>query len=342
MSTIAERLARDIEAVTGGVVVTESELKEARDVLEGRIDSRRKHDRRRILAVAGAAAIVIPVVGFIAFQTLGDDDKSAPPVNPAPTTRADPYEDFLTGRAPTPDLLKGVWRVDNGTTLLRFSPPNRIALDDRGRLFADPGAEGTYVISGHLITVTVDGGPAGCAGQEFAMRASLPERGAMRFVHTRPGTGRCSPEFVEVTDHPSSYDDVSWGLEQVLPTRSEFLASLDNSNARNWTALANRDAVVGDWMAEGGGHMLELSQRGAYSVADESGDLVDRGQWSLRGRTLTLTSSATSPACAEGDRLVLGGLESVNPGTIVMRGTVEHNGCRGEWTPERWIMIPQG
>jgi hypothetical protein len=34
MSTIEERLARDIAAVTGGVVVTDSDVRDARDVLD--------------------------------------------------------------------------------------------------------------------------------------------------------------------------------------------------------------------------------------------------------------------------------------------------------------------
>ena len=44
MSTIEERLARDIAAVTGGVVVTESDLRDARDAVDERIDSRRQRD----------------------------------------------------------------------------------------------------------------------------------------------------------------------------------------------------------------------------------------------------------------------------------------------------------
>ena len=44
MSSIEERLARDIAAVTGGVVVTESDLRDARDAVDERIDSRRQRD----------------------------------------------------------------------------------------------------------------------------------------------------------------------------------------------------------------------------------------------------------------------------------------------------------
>ena len=64
MSSIEERLARDIAAVTKGVVVTESDLRDARDAVDERIDSQRQRDRRRIVVAAAAAAVVIPVLGI--------------------------------------------------------------------------------------------------------------------------------------------------------------------------------------------------------------------------------------------------------------------------------------
>ena len=47
MSSIEERFARDIAAVTQGVVVTESDLRDARNAVDERIDSKRQRDRRR-------------------------------------------------------------------------------------------------------------------------------------------------------------------------------------------------------------------------------------------------------------------------------------------------------
>jgi hypothetical protein len=347
MSAIEERLARDIAAVTGGVVVTESDLQEAREVLEGRID-RGRRERRRILAVAATAAIVIPVVGFVAFRVWDADDRSAPPVGPAPTTPADTYAGFLTGRAPTPALLEGVWRVDNGTTVLRFSSPDVVSFDNKGELLDDPSIQGTYAIAGDLITVNVDAGSAECAGQTFAMRASLPERGAMRFVHTEPGTGDCTPEFVQVDDPPGSYDDVSWALEQLLPTGD--LADFEPSRAPGkWKPMADPNGVDGDWLAEGGGYLLELARDGSYYIADDgrsdvlagkSTAVIDQGQWSLRGTQLTLISSAATLECDQGDHLILSELEHLNTDTTVVRGTVAQNGCGGDWGLKTWFLIP--
>ena len=70
MSTIEERLSRDIEAVTGGVVVTESDLRDARAEVDERIESRRQRNRRRGVAAAAAAAAV--VVGVAGWQGLRD------------------------------------------------------------------------------------------------------------------------------------------------------------------------------------------------------------------------------------------------------------------------------
>lgn len=325
MSSIEERRTRDIAAVTGGVVVTDSDLRNARDAVDERIDSRR--DRRRTVIAAAAAAVLILILGVAAFQTLGGDAETAPPANPGPTT-SDPEADFLTGRAPTPDLLQGVWRVDNGTVAMRFSPPNLVSFDDGGRLFHNPGVRGTYAITGDLITVNVDGGPAGCGGQEFAMRASLPGPGNMRFVHTKPGTTNCS-----LLVPPRGV------LDQVLPT-SQHMAELVLSNESGWQPLVGKSALSGVWLAEGGGHVLEIDPGGSYYVADESGEPIDRGQWSLRGTDLTLTSSAGSAVCSKGDQLVLGAVEQVNLGTRVVRSTVQQNACGAAWATAAWILIP--
>ena len=334
MSSIEELLARDIAEVTGGVVVTESDLRNARDTVIERIDSERQWSRRRTVIVAAAAAVLILVVGVTAYETRGGDHQSAPPAKPSPAP-SDPQADFLTGSAPTPALLQGIWRLDNGGVQMRFSAPNVISVDDGGRLFDNPGVHGTYVIAGDLITVSVDDGPAGCGGQEFAMRASLPVSGgggpgAMRIVHTEPGTGSCAYN-----------KDERWVMEQVLPP-SPSMAGLVFSTETGWLPLVRKDNLYGVWMAEGGGYVLEMDPGGSYYVADESGEPVDRGQWSLRaGSDLTLTSGAGSTACSKGDRLVLGSVEQVDPGTRVLRATMQENTCSAAWVPAAWILVPQ-
>jgi len=328
MSSIEERLARDIAAVTGGVVVTESDLRNAREAIDESIDSGRQRDHRRNAIEAAAAAVLILVLGVTAFLTRDGDDETAPPANPGPTT-SDPHDGFLSGRAPTPDLIQGVWRLDNGGVLMRFAPPNLISFDYEGRLFHNPGVQGTYAIDGDLITVSVDGGPDGCGGQQIAMRASLPETGVLNFVYTQPGPDGCA----------TTAKDERWVMEQVLPT-SQTWADWDFSGESGWQPLSDESTLYGSWLTEGGGHVLEITPGGSYYVADESAEAIDRGQWSLRGTDLTLTSSAGSTACNKGDQLVLGAVEYVDPGTSAMRSTVQKNTCDVAWAEAAWILIP--
>ena len=330
MSSIEELLARDIAAVTGGVVVTDSDLRVAREAVDERIDNRRHRDRRRTVIAAAAAAVLVLVLGATAYLTLGGDDLSAPPANkgPAPSPSSDPHASFLTGSAPTPELLEGIWRLDNDEVLMRFSPPDLVSFDVDGRLFENPGVQARYAIDGDVITVTVDGGTAGCGGQQFAMRASLPDEGAMHFVHTQPGTGACS-----------SAQDERWVLEQVLP----MAPSIDDvvlSTESGWQPLRDRSSLFGSWFAEGGEHVLELDPSGEYHVAGGSGEQVDYGEWSLEGSRLTLTSWPDSTTCDMFDRLVLGGVEYVDPGTTAIRSTVQKNDCGVPWANAVWILIP--
>lgn len=329
MSSIEERLARDIEAITGGVVVTESDLRDARDAVDQRIDRSRNQGRRRAVIAGAAAAVVISVLGVIAFQTIDGDEKTAPPANPGPTT-SDPGPDTSTGMAPTPELVQGVWRLDNGNVAVRFSAPDSIYIDDSGQLFHDPGGVGTYQITEDMIIVRLDGGGADCAGQEFALQASIPEPGSLNLLGTDGAiVGNCLPDRAE-----------RWVLHQVLPTNNEGMAALVFSKDKGWAPVESGSSLHGVWMAEGGGYVLEMDPDGSYYLADDSSEPVDRGQWSLRGSDLTLTSSASSTQCSEGDRMTWDQLELIDPGTRALRGAVSSNDCGGAWTPKAWILIP--
>jgi hypothetical protein len=104
--------------------------------------------------------------------------------------------------------------------------------------------------------------------------------------------------------------------------------------------VSNEEVVLGDWMAEGGGHLLEISKDGTYYVADDSAEVVDNGRWRLRESRLEFFSRTESPQCEEGDFLILGNLEWSNAVTPFLRGTVDQNDCGGGWTPASWIQIP--
>jgi hypothetical protein len=347
MNGIEERLTRDIAAVTGGVEVTESDLRIAREGIANGIESRRQRDRRRTLAAAAAAAVLIPVLGVAALQSFGDEERSAPPVAPGPPSAAPSPardDDFLTGRAPTVERIDGAWRVDNNEIVLLFAEDGTMRVDYYGRLYSDPVISGRYQIEGDLITVTAESSilPK-CVGEGFAMRASLPELGAMRFVDNGSSADGCSP----------LQPDEQWVLEQVLPTNSPGWREIPLDMIDAWTSPA-RSLMYGDWVAAGAdparatsgqadGHILELARDQSYTVADASGSIVDRGRWTLTRAApsrLTLVSSSDSPTCRQGERLVFGNVEHGDFGTGALRATVAENTCGGAWALPGWILIP--
>jgi hypothetical protein len=328
MSSIEERLVRDIAAVTGGVVVTDTNLQEARDGVFERIERHRRRDRLRTVGVAAAAAVVLAAVGATAFLVLRGDDKAVQPAGGGPTP-SDPAADHLTGSAPTPQRLDGVWRVDNGSTIVKFDAGGTVRFDNHGTLYSQPSTIGTYAIDGDVVTVTVTSDArAECVGTRYAMRASLPEPGALHFVPTEPSAA-CSP-----------VPPIARGvLEQVLPP-SHAVTGLVFSQDPDWQPLSDKSLLWGVWTAERGGHVLEMDPGGAYYVADRTGEPIDRGTWSFRSSDLTLTSAAGSATCRAGDTLVLGGVQHEDPGTDAIKGTVKQNTCHASWTPAAWILIP--
>ena len=206
MSTIEERLSRDIEAVTGGIVVTDSELRDARVAVEDRIEGGRQRDRRRGLVVAAAAAAV--VVGVATWQGLSGDDASPSPAPPGPSTAAlsDQEQEFLTGDAVTTENLPGVWRLDNSRWLFMFTSDGGFRYDETGRLSAHPRAYGTYAVDGDTISVDIEGGSAGCAGKAITLRAVVTANGPLHVLPVGSDPSSCGAPFA-----------AQWVLEPVLP-----------------------------------------------------------------------------------------------------------------------------
>jgi hypothetical protein len=333
VSTIEERLSRDIEAVTGGIVMTDSELRDARAAVEDRIEIKRERDRRRgvVVAVAAAAAVFVGVVGWQAFRS---DDATPSPAKPVPTPTLTPLADadeaFLAGDTPTPELLRGVWRLDNPTEsrmLVMFTADGGIRYDDTGRLFQDPLVHGTFDMAGDLITVQVDGGSAQCEGTALALRAAVNEDGGLNVVpvDAAEGCGR-----------PMRHQ---WVLEQQLPTSEGRALNAPRDIA--WDRLADREAVVGDWYVAGGGHLLELRADNTYSLLAGYGDVVDLGSWAddASSTRLTLVSSSDSPRCREGDTAVLADLQQGFFGATALKGTVERDDCAAGFAKKAWLKL---
>jgi hypothetical protein len=207
-----------------------------------------------------------------------------------------------------------------------------------GLLFDDPAIEGTYVIEGERITVSVDPGSRQCRGLRFAMLASVPAPNVAHLV----SVGRAS-------DDCSSPEGTRTILQQLLPTHPEPAGwgppqkgDVDWPPA-GWQVPERGTALHGDWLMEGGGYLLEVNPDGNYHVADDSGQPIDSGDWTLRDGELTLVSGSGSTACSAGDRLVQG-VELVlayhGPGiadTPFMRTTVQRDACGVAWAGAGWM-----
>lgn len=304
--------------------MTDSDLRVAREAVAERSSTERQRGRRRTLAAVAAAAVAIPVLGVTAFRSMDGEDDTAP-ASPAPAS-PDSDDTRPEGSAPTAELVQGVWRVDNGTTVVRLSSAGEFSLDDSGQLFSDPFLSGTYAIEGNLVTFSVESGPAECAGQTIDMTTSLPETGSMRMLKS-PNVG-CALE-----------QNGQWLMEQMVPLRSDFLNSFAVPATGNWKPLAGAAVLHGLWVPVDGGHVLEMDPDGAYFVADESGKPIERGQWTLRDADLTFSPSMVSEGCSE--QIVLGGVEQVGGGTINIGATVIGNPCGSGWAASgEWFLLP--
>ncbi|HEX5017858.1 MAG TPA: hypothetical protein VFX15_09780 [Actinomycetes bacterium] len=328
--SIEERLMRDIATVTRGVTVSEQDLLDAREQVDDIVESQTRRDRFMRVAGAAAAAVVVAGVGYAAVQSMSEDG-TAVPAGPAPTVE-DPYAHYLNGTDPTPELIAGFWRLDNGGLSVIFKEDGTMQFSEEGMVYSQPQAFGTYEIEGDSINMTFAGGVS-CEGVHQNMRASLTKQGNMHSVADEASGGNCTPL--------STYQS-NW--EHVLPPGPGF--DFAPSTAKGWKPLDGQD-LQGDWAAEGGGYVLEMSPdggktpHGSYYILDEWAEPVDEGQWSLQGNDLVLTSLARSASCSPGDQFVLGNVETTDePGTPVIRGTVEENACGGAWTPKSWFLIP--
>jgi hypothetical protein len=297
------------------------------------IESRRQRNRRRGLAAAAAAAAVV-VVGVVGWHGFRSDDATPSPAKPVPTPTTSPLSDadetFLAGDTPTPELLRGVWRLDNPTTsrmLVMFTADGGVRYDDTGRLFEDPLVYGTFDVAGDLITVQVDGGSAQCEGTTLALRAAVNESGGLNVLPV---------DTAEACGRPDRH---VWVLEQQLPTPEG--GALNAPAGASWDRLSDREAVVGDWYVAGGGSLLELRADSTYSVVAGYGEVVDRGSWAddESANQLTLTSSADSATCREGDTTVLADLRQRFFGAMVLRSTVEQDDCALGFAKKAWFKL---
>ena len=340
MTNEERRVIDALQAHTGGLIVTDQDIHDAQLKLKETLEGPPKRPSSRPFVLA-AAAVVALIAGFVGIQSLGsDDDSTAPPADQP----ADPHAAFLTGAMPTAQLLQGVWIIGDDSVHMRFSSPNVVSFDAEGTLFHGPAVQGTYAIEGDVVSVSVDGGYKDCGSVQFSMRMRMAGSNVAHVVPTRTGAaGDCAlPEGELVAEQllPTVEDRASWGP----PEKGDV-----DWPAAGWQPPRGSLVLHGDWLALGGGYMLEIVADGTYYVVDESGQPVDQGEWMLRDRELTLTSGTGSVRCSAGDRLV-GAVEQLivihgpeagdqsGSKSAFMRTTVQQDGCGGDWAGSGWLL----
>jgi hypothetical protein len=319
--------------------MTDSDLRDARARAEKDVDRRRPGGRLRIV-VAAVAAAVVAIAGTAAWLGLrGDQDVSQPTENApssalsaADTELTAQEEEFLAGDAPTPELLAGVWRLDNPTTsrmLFSFTADGEISYDDTGQLSAAPLVSGTYTIEGDVITVDIESGLADCAGQTLSVRAAVNESGGLNVLPSSNEADGCG-----VPGRPQ------WVLEQMLPA-SEELKGLKAPPGAEWNPLAGPEAVPGEWLDPSGGVIVELVPDGTYTALMGLGQVADSGTWTVddSASELNMVSAGESGACAKGDEVVLSQLRQRDLGALVLQADEQRNDCGLLWTGHGWFLL---
>ena len=131
-----------------------------------------------------------------------------------------------------------------------------------------------------------------------------------------------------------------WVLEQILPTSDET-GDLKAPPGVSWDPVADEEALTGTWLDPGGGSVLELRTDGSYTGLAGEAEVVDVGTWAADASSslLTITSSADSATCREGERFVLSRLRVRDLGTLVLQGDLERNECDRPWTGGGWFLL---
>lgn len=313
MSSIEERLARDIEAVTGGVVVTQADVEQARERVEDRIE-RTGRDRRRWVALAAAAAAAAVVGAGTVALTSGPDPEQTP-AGPGPE-KVDALSD---------GSVQGVWRVDNGVTLVRFGSDGSVAIDTRGQI-TTPEIAGSYTLDGDRVVMDLDEGrQAGCTG-EVVLGASVAGPGKVQMTPLEPVPGGCGFEQAG-----------QWVLEHLLPTRRGY-TDFGPPVTGDYGPL-RREVLPGFWMVVGGGTGLQLDAAGTYTTLDDSGEVIEEGRWRLEDDEVMLINP-------RGCRVGISDVEHIDPGTDMLRGELTEYTCETDWVTGdggdtmAWFKVP--
>jgi len=287
-----------LQALTGGLIVTEDDIIEATGRLQDRLEPPSPR-RRLLLLVAGVAAAVV-LIGYVALQAIDRHGDASPPANP-PThspaadlkaaLQADAYAipagRFTTGARPTYPQLAGLWLLRPPYSFAMF-----VARDGDWRMDSPTatGAFGTSRLAGHRLTRRLDD-RSGCArsqplvGHSTSWGAALARDGSLRLqLRNTPGT--CTP-----ADDREVWDRVDPGS----PVASYLVAA---ANDVEWQAAPGQFKWERVYVAPKTGHVLEVTPDGHYRYYDALRVRLDAAD---RGELQSHPGGEVRGSCAGGD-----------------------------------------
>lgn len=293
-----QRVIVALRAIPGGLTVTEHDMIEASTRMQHNLKP--APPRRNPVLLAVAAAVVL-IVGVLAFQAIGGDEKSAPPakepLTPAGTLKAalqaDPYslpaDEFSAGTPPTSQTMAGLWTLQpvDPTTEDIF---NRVLLyvDGGGRwrigVPTEPLGFGTSTLAGdtwfrHLDERSNCGQKA--SSLEQPTTSVLAADGSLRVQHTDVNVD-CS-----ILDVREVWNRLAPGSPVM-----DYFQSVSNDIA--WKPASGEWKEHRVFVAPETGHMLIVEPDGGYLyyddltaarlVAADEGDFeIDATQGSVTG-----------------------------------------------------------
>lgn len=278
------RVIEALRALTGGLTVTEEDIVTAGGRLREHLEPPSPH--RRLPLLVAAAAALLAVIGYVAFQASDRDGNAAPPVSKPTHTPADDLRSalqadayglasgqFTAGARPTYQDLAGFWllRVPYGFTMF-------VEGDGDWRM-GEPHSAWVYgdsTLAGTTWTQRLADGD-GCVPPSRPWRAGLAADGSLR-LELKVASATCTP-----ADDREVWDRVAPGS----PIAGYMLAE---AQAAMWHAVPTL-AWRGLYVSPKTGHLLEVSKTGRYRYYDAlpGARLVpaDRGDLELADGTLT-------------------------------------------------------
>ena len=288
---------------------------------------RRVRRRQGVAAVTAAVAVCGLVIGAWL---------SAAVLSPSEALNRERDNGTVGLLPPTPDTLAGIWARVQGPDLqptqfvARFSNDGRFVFDNSGEFDSHPAIVGTYAVQGDTISFGTTHTETCPVADKWAFRATLSQDGRLDIVFIEDGTGRCR---VGV--------GTEWTLVRVSPRSAAGALILADEPTGEAVPPAALD-LTGVWFREDG-QLLSLRGDMSYQMDDE-GDLDTRpdekGEYGIRGRTLTLTTGVGSKSCPKGAVKVW---KNLRLDGWTLRGVVAEDECTDAVGDEQqWIVISGG